>query len=306
MKKFSRCVLILILAIVLGGVGGYIYGVNVLQPAYTSVAELYVIPKSGCEAMLRAKDGSLNADFAEVITNSVVIGPAKKKVGTSESITKYIDVVTVKNSNVVQICCTNPDAGTAKEYVDAVAESASTNIGKIIPVDDVHILTYGSVQSEPERPQLIYYVIGIAAVAGIACLFLEVIVVLCMCAFKKSEEVDDELEYERNYGKYAVINRDDIMVLKEAMSEVAAAKVAPVQSAKEDNDEAKKEPVPKKSKESSKENVTDDGDHTYYDEKPDEDEDLDEAKQDPEESKEELTKEPESEDGIAIIGRIKK
>lgn len=227
MKKFSRCALILIVVIILGGVGGYIYGINALQPTYTSVSELYIVPGVDNEAALRSDDGGLNDDFEEVITNSVVISDAKKTAGTSEDITEYLDVHTPEDSNIVRIECENPDAGTAKAYVDAVAKSAVKNISKIIPVESVKVLSAGTVQSEPNRPQLIYYTAGIAMLAATVCLFIEIVVVLCIGAFKKQDDsYDDELEYERNYGKYAVISKDDVRVLKEAMTEVAAAKVS--------------------------------------------------------------------------------
>ncbi len=227
MKKFSRCALILILAIILGGVGGYVYGINALQPTYTSVSELYIVPGADNEASLRSDDGGLNDDFKEVITNSVVISDAKKTAGTSENITEYLDVYTPADSNIVRIECENPDAGTAKKYVDAVAKSAVKNISKVIPVESVKVLSTGTVQSEPARPQLVYYTAGIAMLVATACLFVELIVVLCIGAFRKKEDnYDDELEYERNYGKYAVISKDDVRVLKEAMTEVAAAKVS--------------------------------------------------------------------------------
>ncbi len=225
MKKFSRCALILILVLILGSVGGYIYGNKVVKPTYTSVAQLYIVPGTEMEASLRNKDGGLNDDFGEVITNSVVISDAKSQAGTSENISKYIQVQSQNNSNIINIICTNPDAGTAKTYVDAVAKSAVKNIKKVIPVEDVSILSTGTVQSEPGKPELIYYIIGIGLLSAAACLLIEIIVLLCMSAFKKTtDNSDDELEYERNYGKYAVISRDDVKVLKDAMTEVAASK----------------------------------------------------------------------------------
>ena len=43
MKKFARCILILILVAILSGVGGYIYENNTMTPMYESVAKLYVV-----------------------------------------------------------------------------------------------------------------------------------------------------------------------------------------------------------------------------------------------------------------------
>ena len=277
------------------------YGINILQPSYTSTAELYIVPGAENEESLRGADGGLNDDFAEVITNGIVIGDAKKNVGTSENIVQYLKVTTPANTNIVRIHCVNPDAGTAKTYVDAVANSAVNNIKDVIPVKSVKVLSLGSVQSEPDRPELVRYIVGIAALAAVVCLFVEIIVLLFMCAFKKPvDDSDDELEYERNYGKYAVISKDDIRVLKDAMTEVAASKVSESKSTHDDEkEEAKAEP------------------------EPEEDSDLEDsdAEEIPEESEEEVLVEPEDSDEdedvledekesvkktVKVLGRIKK
>ena len=46
MKKFARCILILILVAILSGVGGYIYENNTMTPIYESVSNLYLVPGS--------------------------------------------------------------------------------------------------------------------------------------------------------------------------------------------------------------------------------------------------------------------
>ena len=63
MKKFARCLLILILVVILGGVGGYFYEDSTITPMYESVSKIYVVPGSDSEASIRAKDGGLNKDF---------------------------------------------------------------------------------------------------------------------------------------------------------------------------------------------------------------------------------------------------
>lgn len=63
MKKFARCLLILILVVILSVVGGYFYEDSTITPMYESVSKIYVVPGSDSEASIRAKDGGLNKDF---------------------------------------------------------------------------------------------------------------------------------------------------------------------------------------------------------------------------------------------------
>lgn len=201
MKKFSRCMLILILVTVLGTVGGYFYADKAITPVYSSETVLYVVVDESSEASLRSKDGGLNDDFEMLIKGSEIISEAQRSAGTSESIDKYLQVVTPANSNIIKIICNNPDAQTAKTYVDAVARAAVNSIGGTIPVKSVKIMSPGTVSSRSYKPELYIYMAAIAGIAAAACLIIEILVLLFMSAFaKKEDNSDDESEYERRYG----------------------------------------------------------------------------------------------------------
>lgn len=203
MKKFARCVLILILVTMISGVCGYFYEDKTLISMYTSTAQLYVVPGEENEATIRADNGGLKDDFVIIFKSGVVIQEAQKIAGTSEDIAQYLTVSSPANSNIVEIICTNPDQNTAKQYVDAVAKTALKTTS-IIPVKSIQILSEGSADNVPVKPNLYRNTFMIMAVGAGACLALELIVVLVMCAFKKPEDhSDDEFEYEKYYGKYA-------------------------------------------------------------------------------------------------------
>lgn len=205
MKKFSRCVLVLILVTIISAAGGYIYENDAIAPMYTSTAQLYVIPGEENEATVRASNGGLNNDFMIVFTSSVVISEAQKAIGTSEDIASYLQVSSPANSNIVEITCTNPDQATAKAYVDAVAQTA-VKTTSIIPVKSIQILTRGTTDHEAVKPGLFKNVLMITGVGAAACLLVELLVLLLMGAFKPAKDnSDDETEYERRFGKYAAL-----------------------------------------------------------------------------------------------------
>ena len=210
MKKFARCILILILVAILSGVGGYIYENNTMTPMYESVAKLYVVPGSQNEASIRAKNGGLNHDFMIIFSSKVVIESAQRLAGTSEDISEYLTVSSPADSNIVELKVVNPDQNTAKAYVDAVAKTA-VKTTTIIPVESMQILSEGTSDGVATKPDLYYYTALIMGAACAVCVFIEIVVCLILCAFKKKEDhSDDEFEYEARFGRYAYPRREYI------------------------------------------------------------------------------------------------
>lgn len=206
MKRFSMCVLILILVAILSGVGGYMYENKMIYPMYESTTQLYVVPGEENEASIRANNGGLKEDFTIIFKSSVVISAAQRVAGTSEDIAQYLTVSSPANSNIVEIKCVNPDQNTAKKYVDAVATTA-VKTTSIIPVKSIQILSEGTSTGVAFKPDLYRNTIIITAVASAVCLFIEIIVCLCISAFKsKDEDFNHEFEYERRFGNVEYID----------------------------------------------------------------------------------------------------
>lgn len=188
MKKFARCVLILIFVIIVSGVCGYFYEDKTLTTMYTSTTQLYVVPGEENEATVRAVNGGLKDDFIIVFKSNVVIQEAQRIAGTSEDIASYLTVSSPANSNIVEITCTNPDQNTAKQYVDAVAKTALKTTS-IIPVKSIQILSEGTSTNTPVKPDLYRNTLMIAGACGAVCAVLEIIIVLILCAFKSRKTI---------------------------------------------------------------------------------------------------------------------
>ena len=200
MKKFSRCVLILILVAIISGVAGYMYENKKILPMYESTTQLYVVPGEENEASIRASNGGLKEDFTIIFKSNVVISAAQKIAGTSEDIAQYLEVSSPANTNIVEIKCVNPDQNTAKKYVDAVAATAIKTTS-IIPVNSIQILSEGTSSGVAFKPDLYRNTAIITGIASAICLFIEVIVCLFMSAFKsKDDDYNHEFEYERRFG----------------------------------------------------------------------------------------------------------
>ena len=206
MKKFSRCVLILIIVAILSGAAGYVYENKKIIPMYESTTQLYVVPGEENEASIRANNGGLKEDFTIIFKSSVVISAAQRIAGTSEDIAQYLTVSSPANSNIVEIKCVNPDQNTAKKYVDAVASTAIKTTS-IIPVKSIQILSEGTSSGVSFKPDLYKNTGIIAGTACAVCMFIEIIVCLIMSAFKsKEDDFNHEYEYERRFGRMDYID----------------------------------------------------------------------------------------------------
>ncbi len=206
MKKFSRCVLILIIVAILSGAAGYVYENKKIIPMYESTTQLYVVPGEENEASIRANNGGLKDDFTIIFKSSVVISAAQRIAGTSEDIAQYLTVSSPANSNIVQIKCVNPDQNTAKKYVDAVASTAIKTTS-IIPVKSIQILSEGTSSGVSFKPDLYKNTSIIAGTTCAVCMFIEIIVCLIMSAFKsKEDDFNHEYEYERRFGRMDYID----------------------------------------------------------------------------------------------------
>lgn len=245
MKKFSRCVLILIIVAILSGAAGYVYENKKIIPMYESTTQLYVVPGEENEASIRANNGGLKDDFTIIFKSSVVISAAQRIAGTSEDIAQYLTVSSPANSNIVQIKCVNPDQNTAKKYVDAVASTAIKTTS-IIPVKSIQILSEGTSSGVSFKPDLYKNTGIIAGTACAVCMFIEIIVCLIMSAFKsKEDDFNHEYEYERRFGRIDYIDHKPQLIETDkdnSTTELYNADTVNSRHIKNDSEQVKKKP----------------------------------------------------------------
>lgn len=199
MRKFSRCVLIVLLVTILGGAAGYIYESYVTKPVYKSTTVLRVTPAEGNDESIRATDGGLNNDFEIMFKGESVISSAQRKLGTSEEIADYLSFETPANSNILKITCVNPDKNTAKNYVDAVAKAGAATY-ETFPAASIKILSEGTLATDSYKPDLYRNTVYIAAICFAVSILAELLIYLFISAFGKKDDMEAEAEYERRFG----------------------------------------------------------------------------------------------------------
>lgn len=246
MKKFSRCVLILIIVAILSGAAGYVYENKKIIPMYESTTQLYVVPGEENEASIRANNGGLKDDFTIIFKSSVVISAAQRIAGTTEDIAQYLTVSSPANSNIVEIKCVNPDQNTAKKYVDAVASTAIKTTS-IIPVKSIQILSEGTSSGVSFKPDLYKNTGIIAGTACAVCMFIEIIVCLIISAFKsKEDDFNHEYEYERRFGRMDYIDHKPQLIETDkdnSTTELYNGDTVNSRHIKNDSEQVKKKPL---------------------------------------------------------------
>ena len=246
MKKFSRCVLILIIVAILSGAAGYVYENKKIIPMYESTTQLYVVQGQDNEASIRANNGGLKDDFTIIFKSSVVISAAQRIAGTSEDIAQYLTVSSPANSNIVEIKCVNPDQNTAKKYVDAVASTAIKTTS-IIPVKSIQILSEGTSSGVSFKPDLYKNTGIIAGTACAVCMFIEIIVCLIISAFKsKEDDFNHEYEYERRFGRMDYIDHKPQLIETDkdnSTTELYNGDTVNSRHIKNDSEQVKKKPL---------------------------------------------------------------
>lgn len=79
-----------------------------------------------------------------------------------------------------------------------------------MPVSSIQVLEYGDESNNSFKPGLYRNTAVIAGISAAICLFIELIVVFAIGAFKQEEDnSDDETEYERRFGKYSAKSEMD-------------------------------------------------------------------------------------------------
>ncbi len=157
--ELKKRVLILILALVLGGGIGYSISRFVLTPTYTSTSIIYVMSKeTTITSLTDLQIGSqLTADYKVLVTSRTVMENAIKKLNIEDmdylDLRRKITLENPQNTRVLNISVLDTDPTRAKQLTDAVSECASDYIADIMEQDPPKIIEYGEIPLQKTGPQ---------------------------------------------------------------------------------------------------------------------------------------------------------
>jgi len=202
----------------------FVYGMVTYVPEYESTSTIYILPRSD-DKDLSTSDLSIAIntvnDCTEILTSNKVFSEVKEKLNLVdridyETFKSMISITNKEESRVLYVSVTAPTPKDAKLIVDALCEIGADQIVKIMGIDQVNLVDYGTFDEEPSnsRYSKLSILAGAAAAIITYCIFLA-----CYILDDKLNTPDDiekhlgvsilgvipdanDVESHKRYGKY--------------------------------------------------------------------------------------------------------
>lgn len=150
--------LMLFLAVLIGGALGFLISRFALTPTYTSTSMLYVMSKETTITQLADLQigTQLTTDYQVLLKSRTVMENTIQKLNLPDmdylELRKMISVDNPQDTRILNISVEDTDPQRAKQITDAVAESASEYIADIMEQDPPKIIEYGEVPMRKTGP----------------------------------------------------------------------------------------------------------------------------------------------------------
>lgn len=181
--EFRRRIVIILAAMVVGGVLAGAYSVFALTPQYTSSAMVYILSKeTTLTSLADLQIGSqLTLDYKVIVTSRPVLQDVIHSLNldmTYQQLSGRLKIDNPTNTRILTIAATDPDPETAKRIVDEVAARSADYIADIMEMAPPKIIETGEVPTTKTSPNntknaLIGALAGMVIVCGL--ISLEVI-----------------------------------------------------------------------------------------------------------------------------------
>ncbi len=177
--ELRKNIVILVLALVLGGGVGYMVSRFIMVPTYTSTSMIYVMSKeTTLTSLADLQIGSqLTSDYKVLVTARTVMEDVIKKLNIEDmdyiGLRNKITLDNPQNTRILNISVLDTDPKRAKAITDAVSESASEYIADIMEQDPPKIIEYGEIPLKKTGPHtgrntlIAAFMFMMVAVAGV-------------------------------------------------------------------------------------------------------------------------------------------
>ena len=191
-KKVQIIFIVLIFSIV-----GYIYGIQIKTPMYSSSTTLVLAKAQQSETSttsITATDITLNskliATYSEIIKSETTVRDVVENLGlklNEETLKKNIKVTDVDNTEVIKITVSNEDPVIACKVANEFANVFINKTKEIYKIDNVHVLDIAEVKDTPSNINYIKDTALFAAI-GLVISFAYVFIINMLDNTVKSQE----------------------------------------------------------------------------------------------------------------------
>lgn len=137
----------------------FIYSTFIATPLYSSNAKIYVVNKESDK--LTSSDMSVSSyltyDFAEIITNDLILDKVSKSLDnkySSSQLRDFINIDVPKSTRIISITVISPDATDSKKIVDSICLTAQDTVVELMELDKIEILNEGKIPKGKTSPIL--------------------------------------------------------------------------------------------------------------------------------------------------------
>ncbi len=187
---------IIILSAICVALAAFLVAKLLITPIYNSETKLYVMNREneGTTTYTDLQTASqLTQDYVILVTSrpvlEEVISDLKLSISTA-ALESMITVSTPTNTRIIEIVVANEDASLAKEIADSLASSSSTQIRKVMNIEQVNVVEEGNYPTAPASPNVKIYVI-FGALLG---MFVSVLVVIIRFMMDDTIKTGDDVE----------------------------------------------------------------------------------------------------------------
>lgn len=195
--EIRRRWVVILIALLVGGLAAGIISKFIMTPQYTSKAVVFILTKeTTLTSLADLQIGSqLTNDYKVVVTSRTVLEDTIADLGIEELYTykQLKDNITVENpqnTRILEISATVPSPVLAKMIVDAIANNAAEYIADTMEITPPKIIESGEVPTAPSKPSVVKNTL-IGALIG---LLVAVAYVVIMYLLNDSVKTADDVE----------------------------------------------------------------------------------------------------------------
>lgn len=199
-KYLKKRIWIILIALVLFTMGGYINSAFLKTPMYTAHTQMYILNRAN-EGQVVYNDLVVSSymlnDYKELTLGQNVTQAVINKLDLENispaGLAAKISVTAPENTRIMQISVDDPDPARAAEIANAVREEAAVQIKEIMEVDAVKLVYAAEVPKAPSSPNVARDTLLAAAIGVVLAVFVLAVIYLVDDTIRTEEDVEKRL-----------------------------------------------------------------------------------------------------------------
>lgn len=153
---YSNKILFVLLFVVIGFIGSYIFTFSTQIPIYESKTSLVLTKNDNNNATITQNDITLNKNlvptYREIVKSRRILEQVIDNMGIDmdyEALTKNVEVSSIENTELIVISVYNENANLAKSIADEIASVFKREIVEIYSIENISIIDQAQVSTKP-------------------------------------------------------------------------------------------------------------------------------------------------------------